>query len=165
MRPQSFRPPMPQGRPFNSFPGPMQNFGYQQPPQFPPNMGPGIMQGVTQGMQGIQGMQGMTQGGLPTRGSTPKLDSFMETANRFLSTAQSFQPLIQQATPMFRNLPAIWKLYKGFQSLPKSQGSQEPSRKSEKTSTSVKSKDKYRPEPLTTRPSVPRIYQPPYNID
>ncbi len=187
MRPQSFQPQMPQmpqmprmpqGRPFNNFPDPMQNFGFQQPSQFPQGMGPGIMQGIAQGMsQGmsrgmspsmLQGMpQGMPQGGLPTGSSSPRLNSFMETANRFLSTAQSFQPLIQQATPMFQNLPALWKLYKGFQGLPKSQSKEEASPRKErtKTSQSVKTTERERPEPITTRPSVPRIYQPPYNFE
>ncbi len=42
----------------------------------------------------------------------------MQTANRFLNTAQQYAPLVQQIAPMFQNLPAMWRLYKGFQSLP-----------------------------------------------
>ncbi|WP_430541125.1 VrrA/YqfQ family protein [Sporosarcina thermotolerans] len=44
----------------------------------------------------------------------------MQTANRFLTTAQQYAPLVQQIAPMFQNLPAMWRLYKGFQSLPTS---------------------------------------------
>ena len=42
----------------------------------------------------------------------------MQTANRFLNTAQQFAPVVQQFAPMMQNLPAMWKLYKGFQSIP-----------------------------------------------
>ena len=42
----------------------------------------------------------------------------MQTANQFLNTAQQFAPMVQQFAPMVQNLPAMWRLYKGFQSLP-----------------------------------------------
>ena len=42
----------------------------------------------------------------------------MQTANQFLNTAQQFAPVVQQFAPMIQNLPAMWRLYKGFQSLP-----------------------------------------------
>ena len=46
------------------------------------------------------------------------MDGYMQTANRFLNTAQQFAPVVEQFAPMMRNLPAMWKLYKGFQSMP-----------------------------------------------
>lgn len=108
MRPQSFRHQMPPGRPFNQFQGPRNNFG-ARPPRF-----------AQHGMMPPPGQYGPMPGpGLAPKGTTPKLESFMDTANRFLATAQSFSPIVQQASPMFRNLPALWKLYKGFQGLPK----------------------------------------------
>ena len=117
MRPQSFRNQMPPGRPFNQFQGPRGNFG-GRPPRFPQ---PGMMPPPGRGPAPGPGIPGIGPGG----GASPKLQSFMDTANRFLATAQSFQPLMQQATPMFRNLPALWKLYKGFQGLPKTEGPDE----------------------------------------
>ncbi|RNC98216.1 hypothetical protein EC501_12045 [Lysinibacillus halotolerans] len=172
MRPQSFYQQVPQGRPFNHFPGPMPgpgrgpmpNFGQQMPRGFQPGMmpPPGPMPGPGLGSGTIPGFAPKT--------STPKLESFMDTANKFLATAQSFQPLIQQATPMIRNLPALWKLYKGFQSMPSSNETEpKQERKGSKRdsfdsiSTSSRSK-KVSPEKLATRPSKPLIYQPPYDF-
>jgi hypothetical protein len=90
-------PPMRHNQHFQGYgPGRMSNFGYNQPPPrsgFYPGSGP--------------------QGG--AKGSS-KIESFMDTCNRFLTTAQGFQPYIAQATPLFRNLPALWRLYKGFSS-------------------------------------------------
>ena len=40
----------------------------------------------------------------------------------FLNTAQQFAPVVQQFAPMVQNLPAMWRLYKGFQSLPSAGG-------------------------------------------
>ena len=57
------------------------------------------------------------QGG-PAPQGTSKMEAYMQTANRFLNTAQQFAPVVQQFAPMMQNLPAMWKLYKGFQSLP-----------------------------------------------
>ena len=47
-----------------------------------------------------------------------KIESYMQTANQFLNTAQQFAPMVQQFAPMVQNLPAMWRLYKGFQGLP-----------------------------------------------
>ena len=121
MRPQSFRPPMPPSHPFNNFQGPRGGFG-SRPPQFPrqgmvPPPGRGLGHGPGPGPGAGPGL-GTALG---AAGTAPRLQSFMDTANRFLATAQSFQPLVQQATPMIRNLPALWRLYKGFQGLPKDQ--------------------------------------------
>ena len=116
MRPQSFHNQMPPGRPFNQFQGPRGNFG-GRPPRFPQ---PGMMPPPGRGPAPGPGIPGIGPGG-----ASPKLQSFMDTANRFLATAQSFQPLVQQATPMFRNLPALWRIYKGFQGLPKTEGPNE----------------------------------------
>lgn len=211
MRPQSFRPQLPPSRPFNQFQGPRGNFG-AIPPRYPQ---PGFLPPPGRGPAPLPG--------IGTGGSTPKLQSFMDTANRFLATAQSFQPLVQQATPMFRNLPALWRLYKGFQGLPKASDSKDddleedfdfdesmeslespemfarpqktmkekrperpvrpvrPARpknfdrpantakrnrnKGYELSESPTFEEKVRPKKMTTRPSIPRIFQPPYHFD
>ncbi|HWL22963.1 MAG TPA: VrrA/YqfQ family protein [Ureibacillus sp.] len=88
-------PPM---RPYHYYHGPgrMPNYGYPPPNRYNPGMIP------------------------PTgpKGAS-KIESFMETCNRLLATAQGFQPYIAQATPLIRNIPALWRLYKGFSSSPK----------------------------------------------
>lgn len=214
MRPHSFYPRMPQGQHFNRFPGQMPPFNQFHPRQMPPGMMP----------QGFQ----MPNTGTPT--PKPGSGSFMETASRFLSTAQNFQPLIQQATPliqqatpMIRNLPALWKLYKGFQSAPNEQNKannefdfdledssfverprryddstyDERSRRFEeslyderpkryensqyderprredyyeqprrdRSRSSYRDRDERRPTNREPQPSLPRIFQPPYNFD
>ncbi|QCR32905.1 VrrA/YqfQ family protein [Lysinibacillus sp. SGAir0095] len=200
MRPQSFYNQMPPSRPFNQFQGPRGNFA-TRPPRFPQ---PGMMPPPGRGPAPVP----IPGAGLGTGGATPKLQTFMDTANRFLSTAQSFQPFVQQATPMFRNLPALWRLYKGFQGLPKTGGTKEqdeseefnlddsseipesfssperfkkpePQVRAEKfakpgrrgryeefeLSESPTYTEKAKPKKAISRPSVPRIFQPPYHFD
>ncbi|RHW38553.1 hypothetical protein D1B33_06665 [Lysinibacillus yapensis] len=193
MRPQSFRQPMPNGRPFNHMQGPRNNFGprparFMQPGMMqPPGYGPGPMQGP----------------GFAQKGVAPKLESFMDTANRFLATAQSFTPIVQQATPMFRNLPVLWKLYKGFQGLPKNSESKDYDSREKRPKQSEREFEKgARPKNFerreregldrarnrnrevyaedltestidqefvkprkTPRPSMPKIFQPDYHFD
>ncbi|TQE91769.1 4-hydroxy-3-methylbut-2-enyl diphosphate reductase [Ureibacillus terrenus] len=135
IRPNFFAPTPPQ------FPQPPQPFGFRPgplPPPVPRNFPP-----------------------MP-KGAT-RLDTLLETANRFLATAQSFQPYIQQAAPMLRNLPALWKLYKGFQGIP-SQGN-EPREEAERSSRSERFGQTGRSQrpSYETRPSVPKIFQPPFD--
>jgi hypothetical protein len=76
-------------------PGRMPNYGF--PPTHPNRFHPGMI--PPGGQKG-----------------TSKIESFMETCNQLLATAQGFQPYIAQATPLIRNIPALWRLYKGFSS-------------------------------------------------
>lgn len=90
-------PPPPPVRPYNYHgPGRMPGYGYPPPHRFNPGMMPP-----------------------PGPKATNKIESFMETCNRLLATAQGFQPYIAQATPLIRNIPALWRLYRGFSSAPK----------------------------------------------
>lgn len=87
-------------------------FAQQQQQSFNPAQGQRQAYPVNQmGSQFSQGSQGQQQDG-------SKMEMYMQTANRFLTTAQQFAPLVQQMAPMVQNLPAMWRLYKGFQSLP-----------------------------------------------
>lgn len=194
MRPHHFYPRMPHGQGFQHFPNQMHSF---QPP-FPRQMPPGRMPTP----------QGRMPQGFPTpnpQATGQGTGTFMETASRLLSTAQSFQPLIQQATPliqqatpMIRNLPALWKLYKGFQSAPdannedgydldekpfyESSSSFEFTQRDERSEERQNFSDvdrRHQERPRSTsnerentkpvrkepKPSLPRIYQPPYNFD
>nr|WP_106779961.1 VrrA/YqfQ family protein [Lysinibacillus timonensis] len=98
-----------------------QQFYHQMPPVRPQHHfhRPGRMphQGFRPPHRGYN--PGMVPPGLASpKGSMPKLDGFLETCNRLLATAQGFQPYIAQATPLIRNLPALWRMYKGFKSAP-----------------------------------------------
>ena len=123
-------------------PPPMQQAGQQFPRQMfsPPPMG--------------------NQFGPPSQGvpqqSGSKMEMYMQTANRFLNTAQQFAPLVQQFSPMLQNLPAMWKLYKGFQSLPSTGAQAGPTA----GSGGLRAVQPTPPSP-TPGPSTPRIFQPP----
>lgn len=123
------------------------------------------------GQQGL-GQQGLSQQGLGQAQGTPqglsKMDGYMQTANRFLNTAQQYAPVVQQFAPMMRNLPAMWKLYKGFQAMPPvgdapstataaTAGLSNP--RIQASSAPVPSRAPI-PSPPSSRPSVPRIFQP-----
>lgn len=162
MRQPHFYSNMPPQQPFHNFPNQMHHYGYQAPRPYPGAMIPP---------------------GYPGPNSTPRLDSFMEAANKFISTYQSFQPLIAQATPMLRNLPALWKLYKGFQSIP-NQGDQKhrpfnkrddrtfqrhdflesrPYQREDRYESKRKQNHEYYRSENKTGTSLPRIYQPPFH--
>ena len=98
------------------------------------------------------------QGFMPGQESS-KIDGYMQTANRFLNTAQQFAPVVQQFAPMMRNLPAMWKLYKGFQSMPSATDATGPARTSP---SGIASAPRNTAMPPAPGPSTPRIFQPPY---
>ncbi|MEK4230012.1 VrrA/YqfQ family protein [Solibacillus sp. FSL H8-0538] len=95
-------------------------------------------------------------------GAMPRIDSFLANANSLFNNAQKFTPYFQQAAPMFKNLPALWKIYKGFKDTPADSDF-------ELESTAPQATGPAQPQPqsqvpLTPRPSVPRIYQPPFDF-
>lgn len=102
---------------------------------------------------------------LPTS-SAPlsKLDSFLQTADKLFVTAQNYTPYIQQAVPMVKNLPSLYRMYKGFQNLPDIQSPKsnaQPTRKNPSQSHRNRRETSLEPSDLTTKPSKPRIFQPP----
>lgn len=99
---------------------------------------------------------------------TSKVDSFLQSADKLFSTAQSYTPYIKQAAPMVKNIPSLYRMYKGFQGLPDAN--------SNTTNSNTKQREPRRPvdfggrrqDPppqridLTPKPSMPRIFQPPF---
>lgn len=63
---------------------------------------------------------GATAGGsgggsfLQTLTNPTAINGFLTNTQKVLNTAQQIGPMVQQYGPMVRNLPAMWKLYKGF---------------------------------------------------
>lgn len=96
----------------------------------------------------------------------PRLEGFLAGANSLFENAQKFTPYIQQATPMFKNLPALWRLYRGFKGSP----SPDPLESStivapvERPPRQPRRARQERPQsvPITPKPSVPMIFQPPF---
>ncbi len=184
-------------RPFSFYPGPYPMNPYQmmpggfspfmRAPSFMPRMpmpGPGPMSGPipTAGpMQALRAAIPTLGGGAPTAGGAaamPRLDSFLQTANSFMNTAQKFTPYVQQAAPMIKNLPALWRMYRGFSNSsdesesttirdPRESRNMRESFNFEDDGESFNVRDNRKPKKrveLTTKPSIPRIYQPPLDI-
>ena len=141
MRYESFYPFARQQPP----PHPMGQTGFGQPPRAAPQQRQPFMNGPSNNPFGgpMQG-QGMQQ-------APSKMEAYMQTANRFLNTAQQFAPVVQQFAPMVQNLPAMWRLYKGFQSLPPAGGTASPAFRAATGPVAN----------AAPGPSVPRIFQPP----
>ncbi|MGD6956942.1 YqfQ family protein [Rossellomorea aquimaris] len=46
------------------------------------------------------------------------VNSFLSNTQQMLQTAQQLGPMFQQYGPMVKNIPALWKLYRGFKDMP-----------------------------------------------
>ncbi|WP_331457442.1 VrrA/YqfQ family protein [Bacillus sp. FJAT-18017] len=59
---------------------------------------------------------GNTQSGsfLKTLSNPEAINSFLANTQNVIQTAQSFGPLIEQYGPIIKNLPSMWKLYRGL---------------------------------------------------
>lgn len=115
-----------------------------------------------QDFQGIPGTAAATAAA--AAGATPfRLDQFMNQAGQFVQSAQKYAPMIQQARPMLKNLPALWRIYKGFNST-SSAGEKQAVRSSRAQERSEESRSSRSSTRSTineeTRPSIPKIYQP-----
>ena len=104
------------------------------------------------GLGGLRGMQGATQaatrggGGLLQSLSNPGgITGFLNNTQQVLKTAQSFGPMIQQYGPIVKNLPAMWKLYRGLKNAPDStdevKKDETPKKVEEKAESSVESSE------------------------
>lgn len=79
---------------------------------------------------------GTRTGGLMKALTNPNaLNGFLTNSQKVLNGVQQIGPMVEQYGPLVRNIPAMWKLYKGFKDLP----SEEESSKEEK-STKTKTK-------------------------
>lgn len=87
--------------------------------------------------------------GGPSGPGGSKLEYYLQTADRFMATAQQYAPLINRFVPMLSNIPALLSIYKGFSSAP-SAGSGPGGGGTANAAESG--------APL---PSSPRIFQPP----
>lgn len=79
--------------------------------------------------------------------------SFLANANVLMANAQKFTPYVQQFSPMLKNLPALWRMYKSFKE-PVQQEQPIPNTRANPTP------NVQQPPPLHPKPSVPKIYQP-----
>jgi len=137
---------------------PFQHQAFRHLPPLPPNhfLPP---QG-TEAFSGLKNIPLSPHSPLPTN-PTGKIDSFLQTADKLFSTAQSYKPYvqqIQQAVPMMKNLPALYRMYKGIKGLPDANSNNNQTKAPRRSSTSANRKE----SDYTTKPSRPLIFQPPF---
>lgn len=80
------------------------------------------------------------------------LSGFLNNTQQVLKTAQSIGPMIQQYGPLVKNLPAMWKLYKGLKDAPSGETMVESSTTSselEAESTTTTSRNKKTAKKIT----------------
>lgn len=154
-------PPMPQMRGPGGFGRQPMAPRFARQPGFPapprgPNMGPMNMMQPQQPSRGggllarILGGAGRNQGfnstaraaaqGQPGAGSVLKslgnpdtINTFLANTQNVINTAQKFGPLIEQYGPLIKNLPSMWKLYRGIKSSDSQSEVENETKKNEKT--------------------------------
>lgn len=142
-------------------PGPGRHFfGPMRNTQYPmgPNMGMGMRMGQpakrggilakllgkgTQRGAGINhfvlGQGKVAKGGLLQTLTNPgAINGFLNNTQQVLKTAQSVGPMIQQYGPLVKNLPAMWKLYRGLKDLPDQEESVTESKTEESEGSTTK---------------------------
>lgn len=137
--------------PNNSF-----NFfgGNQGPPPTPSPTGPAT--------NFFSQFQSAPTGGFQQSQSQPmnKTMSYLQTADKFLNTAQQLTPMVRQFAPMIQNVPALLKLYRGFQSIPAAAPTTAAS-VGASAAASTAARAATTAAAVTNGASIPRIFQPP----
>lgn len=97
-----------------------------------------------------------------------KIASFLQSADSLFNSAKTYTPYIQQAMPMMKNIPSLFKLYKGFQGLPDAGASAGAAAVAAAATSTDRPRSSQRSSsqniaaiPREPVPSKPRIFQPP----
>lgn len=110
-----------------------------------------ILGGKSNGSQvgGLRGMQaagrGASSGGggigsiLKTLSNPNGLTGFLNNTQQVLQSAQSLGPMIQQYGPIVKNLPAMWRLYRGLKDAPSEETAVESTSKNSTAKKSIQS--------------------------
>lgn len=98
----------------------------------------GLLAGGSAPARGASGGGGI----LKTLADPSALNGFLSNTQKVLNTAQQFGPMIQQYGPLVRNLPSMWKLYRGLKDLP---DADEPTVEQEKNDTNETIEKKKKP--------------------
>lgn len=107
--------------------------------------------------------QSAPTGGFQQGQPVSKTMGYLQTADKFLNTAQQLTPMVRQFAPMIQNVPALLKLYRGFQAVPAATtaaavGNVSASAASTAASAATAASTA---TSLPTGASIPRIFQPP----
>lgn len=92
---------------------------------------------VPSGFRGF-GPTAATQGGggslIKSLTNPGSINSFLTNTQKVLNTAQQVGPLVQQYGPIVKNLPSMWKLYRGLKDAPEFKKESKTSNETENTS-------------------------------
>jgi hypothetical protein len=81
-----------------------------------------------------------TGGFLKSIANPSNISGFLSNTQKMLNTAQQFGPMVQQYGPMVKNLPAMWKLYRGLKSSGSEDSEKQAPAETKKAATSPKMK-------------------------
>ncbi|MBM4762316.1 hypothetical protein GNT69_08395 [Bacillus sp. B15-48] len=85
------------------------------------------------------------------------INGFLNNTQQILKTAQQVGPMIQQYGPLVKNLPAMWKLYRGFKDMPDSTDNDDEEKAKTKTSAAKQNhSSRIETESSTTESEEPR---------
>lgn len=100
-------------------------------------------------------------------GNPNSIQNFLTNTQKVLNTVQQVGPIVQQYGPLVRNLPAMWKLYKGFKSIKSEEEENKIAKEEvetgdnnheEKSGTEKQGKAGDNPSRNTDGKSVPKLY-------
>src|SRR5438309_799784 len=83
-------------------------------------LGKGKQMGQVSGATRSIGAQQVAGGGSILKSFTnpSAINGFLTNTQKVLNTAQQVGPMINQYGPLVKNIPAMWKLYRGFKNAP-----------------------------------------------
>lgn len=111
MSPFGMRPPLAGGRPKQGAAGLLSRL-------FQRGGAPSQANNVANAATGFQrgGGGGSILGNLSNIANPGKISSFLNNTQNVIRTAQQIGPMVQQYGPLVKNLPAMWRMYKGLKS-------------------------------------------------
>lgn len=175
-RPMQYRMPPQSFHPYNRMSSPPMNPTMRS--MQPNGRGGGLLSRLLGGFngsgarQGIQPFGGLNQGQaargagfLKSLTEPNTINHFLTNTQKVLNTANQVGPLVQQYGPIVKNLPMMWKLYRGLKDAPELNEKKEESDSStpvEETNHEQTSKIPSDTEEInsrqTTSPSKPKLY-------
>lgn len=91
------------------------------------------------------------------------INGFLSNTQKFLNTAGQFGPMVQQYGPMVKNIPSMWKLYRGLKNLPDADTNEEKAVETE-TKAKKNTKTKRKPESISTAIKNENTIEPPQEV-
>ena len=130
-------------------------------------LGQGNQTGASRGFNPLSfGTQQATSGGglLKSLSNPGTINSFLTNTQKVLTTAQQVGPLVNQYGPIVKNLPMMWKLYRGLKDAPELKENQDTSsvasteEQTEKSSLQKDDIDYSEDSVNQPSPSKPKLY-------